>query len=76
MLLNGRSVEHRHDMFNDVADMRIKIMCTSFEIEKGNRDRIVRCVTDTLMSLSNDIDGNILLSLDSDLLMVFNLIYN
>ena len=42
-------------------------MCTSFNLECGNRDHMVRRVADSLMSLSNGVDQNIVLSLDHDL---------
>ena len=45
----------------------LKSMCTSFDIECGTRDKMVRSVSDVLMSLHEGIDQNIVSSLDLDL---------
>ena len=45
----------------------LKNMHASFEIEQGNRDYMVLCAADALMPLSNGIDEDFLLSLDSDI---------
>ena len=45
-----------------------KSTCVSFEIKQRDRDHMVRCAADILMYLSDDIDENFMLSLDSDLI--------
>ena len=45
----------------------LKSMCVSFNLQCGTRENMVRSVADSLMSLSEGVDQNIVLSLDLDL---------